>query len=530
MARPSRSSDKIVGLHLDLKGVMFKPRYVPQLFADLADQGINTVLVEYEDVFPFEGIDIASDPKVVMTRPLLKRFLAAAKRNGIEVIPLQQCLGHLEYRYRWKRYQRYALDAKYPSTVNLNNPGSKAMVREMLRQVIEAHPDSRFVHLGLDEARLVPEGKDAAKVDIIRIFIDYATELIEFVEGYGKTPMIWTDMLQDHFRPGPLKKFAALKDRVVFVPWDYQVQDVEYAALGRVCGFRMSRQWRDEAGNPHAPPITQSTRYFEDLPADVTRQIKPFRKGRLIRALPEVDLFTQMGFRIVGATSVRSSSEGPVLPNYNRLCGNIRAWSKAIRRNRQMGLIATSWARGTTFCPPNYRIDMTWPSITETAVACGRKPKPFWPGVPTRSVERIFSQLGRCKANWSIEQQLIDEMTALRPKVRAHRYEWDGMILMARTLKLHKWLDAVIDEVDYFHANHRPNPGEWQRRLNDHADALKQIAALRKVIRTHFARRFHGDAFEEWIADLFDRYESRIAESRRISRRKKQLAAKAYAR
>ena len=56
---------RIIGLHLDLKGVQFRPSYIPQLLYDLASQGVNTLLVEYEDIFPFRDIAIDDDkPRV----------------------------------------------------------------------------------------------------------------------------------------------------------------------------------------------------------------------------------------------------------------------------------------------------------------------------------------------------------------------------------------------------------------------------------------------------------------------------------
>ena len=116
MARPSSLHRTIIGIHLDLKGVQFKPSYLPQLLEDLAGQGINTVLVEYEDVFPFAGLDIAYDRSVVWSRRTLARFQDAAAANGIEVIPLQQCLGHLEYLFRWRKHRAGAENPKYPST------------------------------------------------------------------------------------------------------------------------------------------------------------------------------------------------------------------------------------------------------------------------------------------------------------------------------------------------------------------------------------------------------------------------------
>ena len=61
----STTSTLLIGVHLDLKGMNFKPSYIPQYLADLATQGVNAVLVEYEDIFPFQGIDIAYDKTVV---------------------------------------------------------------------------------------------------------------------------------------------------------------------------------------------------------------------------------------------------------------------------------------------------------------------------------------------------------------------------------------------------------------------------------------------------------------------------------
>jgi len=525
-SRPNAKT--IVGLHLDLKGVMPRPDYVPELFADLASQGINTVLVEYEDTFPFEGIDVAWDRSVCFTSRSLCRFLAAAAENGIEVIPLQQCLGHLEYVFRWKRYRRWALNPAYPGTVDLGKPRARALVREMLRQVIEAHPDSRFVHLGLDEAQLAPTGVDAARVDVLGVFLDYLRELTEFVEGLGKTPVVWSDMLQDHFSTRRIRSFQELKDRVVLMPWDYGSSG-ETEPMGRICGQRISRAWLKEAQNPEAPPVHPGVRFTEDLPAGVKRLIEPYLEGRRFRTMFPVDLWTQMGFRVIGATAVRASAHGPVLPRYNLLHANIRAWWKAIRRTGQMGLIATSWARGTTFCPPNFNTDLTWPSIAELAQGGGRRPKPFWPGVPQSTVRRIVAQLGRCREDWAIESRLIEEMNRLRPRVKAHLHEWDSLILMARALELRRRIDHALLEVDYFHASCRPVGAEWQRRINDQVALIKQITALRKEVRAHFGRRYHGDAFEEWLRDLFDLHEARLKEAGRICREKKARATQRYA-
>src|SRR5262245_37316997 len=115
------STAPIIGVHLDLKGTMFKDSYIPQLLRDLASQKVNAVLVEYEDVFPYDGLDIAYDRKTRWSKATLKRFLAEAKKNHIEVIPLVQCLGHLEYVLGYDRYRKYAENYKYPSTIKVDD-------------------------------------------------------------------------------------------------------------------------------------------------------------------------------------------------------------------------------------------------------------------------------------------------------------------------------------------------------------------------------------------------------------------------
>lgn len=510
---PAKKQEPIIGVQLDLKGLVHRPDYWPTCIADLAGRGINTVLVEYEDVFPFEGVDVAADPSVTWSMRTLKRFQAAAKKHNVRIIPLQQCLGHLEYVFRWDRYRRFALDRKYPSTLKLSSTKGRALVRDMLEQVIAAHPGSDMIHLGMDEGRLGNDG------DVFAIFLDHLRDLLDVVEAYGRTAVVWSDMLEDHFRALPLDEF---RERVIFMPWDYGTRGKRTAAA-RIGGFRVSRAWLNEPANPDAPPIAPGQKFVEDLPADAKKLIEPHRNGKWFRPLPQVDLWTQQGMRVIGGTAIRSSSHGPMLPRYHEQRENIRTWADAIARTKQMGLIATSWARGTTFCPPNFPIEAAWPLVDELvdAMQPKRRRKPFWPGVPGKTARRIIDSLGRCRVDWSIEGDLAAEMKALRPKVKEHRYEWDSIALLARVVELRRCAEYALAEVDYFHANTRPVDSEWQRRLNDQASVLRDIKAMRQAVKAHFAKRYHGDAFAEWLRDLFDHHETRLRAARDVSKKKK---------
>lgn len=527
----------VLGVHLDLKGVMFKPAYIPQLLADLASQGVNSVLVEYEDIFPFEkpavnlgkgiDLDIACDRKVQWTRTVLNDFLAAAKKHGIDVIPLQQCLGHFEYIFRWHGYRKFALDKKYPSTVNVDDPKAVALVLEMLRQVIEAHPDSQYIHLGMDEAHaLVAHAKKKGR-DVVAAFLDHLGKLCDLCEKHGKTPIIWSDMLEDHISPRSLKLFEDFKDRVVLSPWDYGSTGTKIG-VGRIAGFRVSREWLREPHNPDAPSIGPGHTYIEDIPQPVRDIVGYDLHGRYFTPMFQTDVWSRLGFRVMGATAIRCSSNLATMPFYNKLADNITAWSKAIKRTNQLGLIATSWARGTSWCPPGYNIDLTWPLTAHLARCMDVIPEPFFGGIPAATVERLVRTLGRSRADWRLEGRTADEMEKLEKKVTSHMHEWRSMILMARALELQRRASYNIEEVDFFHANHRPSDTEWQRRLDEQAQTLKDIATMKKAIDAHFSKRYHGDAYNEWVNDLFDLYVTRIKDCQNICKKKLALAKREY--
>lgn len=530
----SHGKRPIVGVHLDLKGVMFKPAYFPQLMADLAGQGINTILVEYEDIFPFKGIDIAWDDGVTWSGATLKKFLAAAAKHNLDVIPLQQCLGHFEYIFRWHRYRKFALDPKYPSTVDLTNPKAVALIGDMLRQVLTAHPTGKYIHLGMDEAHALVAHCKANKLDVVEVFLNHLARLCDICEEFGKTPIIWSDMLEDYMNERSLRLFSAFRDRVVLCPWDYGSAG-ETVGAGRITGFRVSKRWLDEADNADAPTIGAGNAFIEDMSPVVRKLVQPYLHGKdrpVFTPMFQADLWGKLGFKVLGATAIRCSTNLATFPLYNKQTANIQTWGRAIKRTGQLGLVGTSWARGTSWCPPGFSIDLTWPLIGEVAKAMGVKPATYFKGIEPRTVDRIIKTLGRCRADWRLEGQIIDEMDKLAPRLKGaagHRYEWESIAHMARVMQWQRRAEYNVLEVDYFVANIRPVDSEWQRRIDEQNATIRDGDKLRGRVRAHFARRYHGDAFNEWIADLFDLHVQRIRDGQRVCRQKLQDSRRFYA-
>lgn len=531
---PTRGRKPIIGVHLDLKGVMFKPAYIPRLMEDLAGQGINTLLVEYEDIFPFQGIDLAWDDAVTWSRKTLNAFLSSAERHGIDVIPLQQCLGHFEYIFRWHRYRKLALDRKYPSTVDVTNPKAVGLIHEMLRQVIASHPRSRYVHLGMDEAHALVAYCKAKKLDVVEVFLNHLAKLCDICEEHGKTPIIWSDMLEDYMNERSLRLFKAFRDRVVLCPWDYGSTG-ERIGAGRITGFRASKKWLDEPDNPAAPTLGPGNTFIEEMPAAVRKLVQPYLHGKerpVFTSMFQTDLWGSLGFKVLGATAIRCSTNLATFPLYNKQTANIRAWGRAIHRTRQLGLVGTSWARGTSWCPPGFNIDLTWPLIGELSRVMGGKPSPYFKGIEPKTVDRIIKTLGRCRDDWRIESRIADEMDRLAPRLKGragHRYEWESIALMARVMHWQRRADYNILEVDFFEANTRPVDSEWQRRIDEQNATLRDGDKLKAAVRSHFSRRYHGDAFNEWVNDLFDLHARRIRDGQRVCREKLRASRRYYA-
>lgn len=88
--------NKIV--HLDLKGAPPKLSYILELFPLLARLGATGILIEYEDMFPYSG-DLLKEvaAKNAYNESVILKINLAAKESGLEVIPLVQTFGHLEF-------------------------------------------------------------------------------------------------------------------------------------------------------------------------------------------------------------------------------------------------------------------------------------------------------------------------------------------------------------------------------------------------------------------------------------------------
>ncbi len=216
----SLSNDfKIKGFHLDLRIQVMKPGALNAFALKLSKSGINTLIMEYEATFPFEKHPLIAN-RYAYTKKEIADFVKYCSTLGIDVIPLQQSFGHVEYILRFPKYASLRESNKDYSQVNpMKEKLAKELFKDLFTEMAELHP-SKYIHIGCDETRLLGFGaKSKAKMEefgVGKLYGDYVKLICDIVLEMGKTPVLWADIALKY--PESLK---SLPKGVVFVDWNY---------------------------------------------------------------------------------------------------------------------------------------------------------------------------------------------------------------------------------------------------------------------------------------------------------------------
>ncbi len=211
----------IRGVHLDLKGTPPTADRLLRLLEVFAAARYNAVLVEWEDTFPW-SVDERFRCETAYTPGEVERFHAAAEKLGIEVIPLVQCLGHMETPLSVPGYERLR---EVPHQAGVLNPladGARELIEKMVDDVLAATPKLRWFHLGGDEAwsfgthpdtraYIVKHGRGA-------LYLHHVEPILDRLNARGVRPILWHDMMREWDGPS-LKRLAEKADLCV---WGYR--------------------------------------------------------------------------------------------------------------------------------------------------------------------------------------------------------------------------------------------------------------------------------------------------------------------
>lgn len=208
-----------IGLHLDLRVQVPPLPALKRIAREAAELGVNTLIVEWEASFPFDRHAVISSAYAYRPEEV-REFLGECGRLGLDVIPLQQCFGHVEYILRHERYGHLREDeGDLCQICPCRGREAVAVFREIFREVAAVH-DSEYFHIGGDETYLLgdcPRCRKRAETEgKSRLYVDYLRLVAEEVIRQGRRPLLWVDMLLKHPEAA-----AEMPRECVFVDWNY---------------------------------------------------------------------------------------------------------------------------------------------------------------------------------------------------------------------------------------------------------------------------------------------------------------------
>ena len=131
---------------------------------------------------------------------------AYCKDRNIELVPNQNSLGHMG---AWLATDQFKDLAECPegfkllgliemkTTVSPTNPKSMELVKQMSKDLLPNFTSAKF-NVNLDEPFELGKCKDrkiTSKLDVAKLYLDYAKQLNSFVRGEGKEMMMWGDVI-----------------------------------------------------------------------------------------------------------------------------------------------------------------------------------------------------------------------------------------------------------------------------------------------------------------------------------------------
>ena len=174
----------------------------------LASWKVNQLQLYMEHTFAYAGHEQVWAEASPLTAEEVRGLDAFCRQRHVELVPNQNCLGHMG---RWLRHERYrplavAPDGwsfhgrwRAPTTLDPANPASLALVRELLGQLLPCFTSTR-VHVGLDEPFELPPDRIGQYQDFaarIRNPIGLKVgptaapeELLDLLRGCGWAPRI----------------------------------------------------------------------------------------------------------------------------------------------------------------------------------------------------------------------------------------------------------------------------------------------------------------------------------------------------
>ncbi len=305
--KTSKSDDfSVVAYHVDLRVQIMPMPTLKALAKEISALGFNTLIMEWEATYPYQQHSIISN-RYAYSREEVIEFINYSEGLGLDVIPLQQSLGHAEYILMHERYAYLRADKRNLSQIDPTRlDAAREFFTELYSDMLSTH-QSQYVHIGGDETRILDckrcqeaWGEDGEELGKSKLYVEYMTMIAEIVIAQGKTPLLWADMILAH--PDAI---ADMPKNVVYIDWNY--------------GWKFDR--------------------FGENPRT---------------------LIKKHGLKFWGASSIRSSPDDYHVTSWSKHMNNQAVYVSYARESGFEGMVLTSWSTSG-----EYGYEWFWPEVVE---------------------------------------------------------------------------------------------------------------------------------------------------------------------
>lgn len=309
MIASETNNDFVVkGFHIDLRSQVMTMPALKSFAKELSEFGINTIIMEWEATFPYQKNATLCN-KYAYTVDEVVSFIKYCSTIGIDVIPLQNCFGHVEYILSHDRYSHLREDPKEVSQVcPMKEDECIKVFTGIFKEMAAMHP-SKYFHIGGDETYLLGSCKlcaeKSAKEGKSKLFVDYVKAMCKIANDLGKIPVLWADIILKY-----PEAVAELPKNAIFVDWNYG--------------------W----GKNH----------FGDI-----------------------DKLYKAGVTFWGAPTIRSHPDNLYLVQWDKHFNNQKVFIPYSRENNYKGIVMTSWSNGGTY---GFLYDTGWEVLQMNPIRC----------------------------------------------------------------------------------------------------------------------------------------------------------------
>lgn len=340
---------------------------------------LNTLLLEYGQRFPFiNGHEVLRTPGS-FSEDDVKKIEEKCRELDIEVIPLIQCLGHNGYIGIHEEYQHlFEPGAKFAGDLQLCplKQESFELFAELATQIMNAHPNGKYFHIGADEVRSLGNCPDCAefaeKYGKNQLYIDYVNKACDWVIKQQRIPIVWDDMLGHYPEILPF-----LNKKAIIMYWDYwAIKETSPFWVGRmgnnfqIADKNIDAENFDSAEKKILDAFAKKVDMQEFLAQDKVKEFKKYLGDEIPKrfsSFPFYKFYQDMGFQVIGVPSALGDPDDDEngMPNFVRSLENIRAFADKCKKENSMGMITSSWH--------NFPHEILLTGIMQTAQNCWKK-------------------------------------------------------------------------------------------------------------------------------------------------------------